>query len=263
MKRFILSIVLLLAIMLVVRAENSQGFQSIHVIVALCDNKHQGIVPVPELLGNGENPTDNLYWGAKFGLKTYFKNSREWQLLSTVPDQKPDVLERCVFVHRERRIFLVADAYRGQAIQQAIVRFLKFSAGQSSDEIPLKFKSENLHLKLGGDSDLLAYVGHNGLMDFELEDLPRQADQKMRQVIILACRSKAYFEEALRTAGAFPLLWTTGFLAPEAYTLKSVIDGWVLGENNQQIILRAADSYNQFHKCRLEAAKKLFGTGYN
>src|SRR5207249_4829544 len=36
----------------------------IHVVVALCDNQYQGIVPVPALIGNGDNPAKNLYWGA-------------------------------------------------------------------------------------------------------------------------------------------------------------------------------------------------------
>jgi len=31
-----------------------------HVIVALCDNESQGIVPVPARLGNGQDPGSNL-----------------------------------------------------------------------------------------------------------------------------------------------------------------------------------------------------------
>jgi hypothetical protein len=33
----------------------------IHVFVALADNVHQGIVPVPAALGNGDDPARNLY----------------------------------------------------------------------------------------------------------------------------------------------------------------------------------------------------------
>jgi hypothetical protein len=40
------------------------------IIVALCDNEHQGIVPVPEALGRGDDPATNLYWGAMYGLRT-------------------------------------------------------------------------------------------------------------------------------------------------------------------------------------------------
>ena len=48
----------------------SQPPKSIHIIVALCDNEFQGIVPVSDLLGNGREPGTNLYWGALFGVKT-------------------------------------------------------------------------------------------------------------------------------------------------------------------------------------------------
>jgi hypothetical protein len=45
----------------------------IHVFVALCDNKYQGIVPVPAKIGNGQDPLNNLYWGAAYGIKSFFK----------------------------------------------------------------------------------------------------------------------------------------------------------------------------------------------
>ncbi len=37
----------------------------VHVVVALCDNVNQGIVPVPEAFGNGQDLGANLYWGAR------------------------------------------------------------------------------------------------------------------------------------------------------------------------------------------------------
>ena len=38
-----------------------EGEKIIHVFVALCDNKYQGIVPVPKAIGNGQYPANNLY----------------------------------------------------------------------------------------------------------------------------------------------------------------------------------------------------------
>src|SRR5688572_17761463 len=54
----------------------------IHVFVALADNVNQGIVPVSATLGNGDNPATNLYWGAAFGIKTFFSRNKDWQLIS-------------------------------------------------------------------------------------------------------------------------------------------------------------------------------------
>lgn len=51
---------------------------SVHIMVALCDNTYQCIVPVPKGIGNGQNPATNLYWGCGYGIKTYFKKSAEW-----------------------------------------------------------------------------------------------------------------------------------------------------------------------------------------
>lgn len=88
----------------------------IHVFVALCDNVNQGIVPVSPTLGNGDDPDRNLYWGAAFGIRSFFAKSRDWQLLTVViPTNKSSsvVLDRRVFKHRHRDLFLVAEAYRG------------------------------------------------------------------------------------------------------------------------------------------------------
>jgi hypothetical protein len=41
--------------------------KQIRVFVALCDNKTQGIVPVGEKIGNGDDPDSNLYWGCSDG----------------------------------------------------------------------------------------------------------------------------------------------------------------------------------------------------
>jgi hypothetical protein len=99
-------------------------------------------------------------------------------------------------------------------------------------------------------------------MDFRLPFLPKKKNENHRDAIILACASKQYFGEALRTAGAYPLLWTTNLMAPEAYTLKSALDGWTAGESNEQIRERAAAAYDKFQKCGLRGALRLFVTGW-
>src|SRR5499426_1218032 len=69
----------------------------IHVIVALCDNQYQGIVPVPARIGNGDDPSNNLYWGARFGVKTYFKRAGDWRLVAEERNPRAEILERLVF----------------------------------------------------------------------------------------------------------------------------------------------------------------------
>jgi hypothetical protein len=242
-------------------ASQNQQIRTVHVFVALADNEHQGIVPVPARLGNGLDPNQNLYWGAAAGVKTFFARSSDWALLSCAPKLKPEILERCIFKHRKAEVYLVADAYRGDEIQQAIVDFFDAAAGASPEKITLP-TTPGVTLTVRGGSNLVAYVGHDGLMDFKLPLVPRKQNEIHRDAIILACASKQYFSEALRAAGAYPLLWTTNLMAPEAYTLKSALDGWIARETNEQIRERAAAAYDKFQKCGLRGARRLFASGW-
>ena len=230
----------------------------IHVFVALADNVNQGIVPVSASLGNGDNPKTNLYWGAAFGVRTFFSRNKDWELISVTPNPRAGILERCIFKHRQTSIVMVADAYQGKEISQTTLDFLEAAAGKRGE--PLKVG--NLQFHTGGSADLLAYIGHNGLMDFKLPAHPTRRDDRQRRAIILACASKQYFSPALEQSGAKPLLWTTNLMAPEAYVLSAAIDGWIKKESDEQIRLRAADAYNKYQNCGVKAARALFATGF-
>jgi len=235
---------------------------TIHVFVSLADNQNQGIVPVPARLGNGLDAIHNLYWGAAAGVKTFFARSPDWTLLDCTEKPKVEVLERCLFKYRKAEVYLVADAYRGDEIRQAILDFFDAAAGGSPEPITVSVASATVSLKARGGADLVAYVGHDGLMDFRLPIVPRKKNDIHRDAIILACASKQYFSEPLRVSGAYPLLWTTGLMAPEAYTLKSALDGWIAGETNEQVRERAAIIYDQYQKCGIGGARRLFATGW-
>jgi hypothetical protein len=238
----------------------------VHVFVALADNAHQGIVPVPARLGNGDDPERNLYWGAGYGVKTFFARSAEWRLETSQMRPKAAVLERCVFRHRTKNVVLIADAYQGRQIQQAIVDFLGTAAGEpeaNSRESANAAQGQSSAIALPGTADLVVYVGHEGFMDFSLPELPhKKKDARGREAIVLACISKSYFAEPLRIAGAKPLLWTTSLMAPEAYTLKSALDGWVLGESAEQVRERAAAAYSKYQHCSLAVSKRLLVSGF-
>jgi len=236
--------------------------RTVHVFVALADNKNQGIVPVAAKLGNGDDPDNNLYWGAAYGVKTFFAHSGDWELLVSHLKPKPEILERCIFKHRKQNVYLVADAYQGRQIKQAIVDFLDAAAGRGQEKISVAAGPRTPAITIAGNADLVVYVGHEGFMDFQLPALPASTNAPMRQAIVLACISKSYFAVPLRTAGAQPLVWTTGLMAPEAYTLKSALDGWILHESDQQIRERAAAAYHQYQKCGLNAARRLLVTGW-
>ena len=234
----------------------------VHVFVALADNAHQGIVPVPAALGNGDDAGRNLYWGAAYGVRTYFRKSAGWREAAVIQNPGAAILERAVFYHASGNVYLVADAYRGREIKEAVADFFQAAAGLYPEKkIDVKAANgEQIEVPLG--PDLAVYVGHDGLMDFALEKKFPGAGGSPRQAVILACASKQFFGPDLKPTGARPILWTTGLMAPEAYTLKDALDGWMAGETPEEIRQRAAGAYAKYQKISLKAALRLFSAGW-
>jgi len=229
--------------------------KTIHVFVALCDNDSQGIVPVPKALGNGDDPKNNLYWGAMYGTKTFLKRSDAWELVAKIDRLNEKILERIVLKHRETGTYLVADAYRGTQIKQTIEAFLESAAGNH----PRILKVGNTELGIYGNANLIAYIGHNGLMDFNVAcPKPNPSRRHPGAAIVLACKSKPYFLPLLQKTECQPLLLTTGFMAPEAYTLEAALEAWLAGQDPSGIKTRAAKAYNQYQKCGIKGATRLF-----
>jgi hypothetical protein len=237
------------------------AYRVVHVFVALADNQHQGIVPVPAKLGDGDTPSANLYWGAAFGVKIFFRSSPDWKLLFCGVRPKQEIFERCVFESRRAAVRLVADAYQGSRIREAVSDFLAASAGADDESAAFGF-SGSVRLPAPGVADLAVYVGHDAFMDFQIAPIVGKQAQEPRQVIILACASKQYFASYLRATGAEPLLWTTNLMAPEAYTLKAALDGWINHENGRAVRDRAAHAYAQYQHCSFAAAQRLFQSGW-
>lgn len=231
--------------------------RTIHVLVALCDNKYQGIVPVPARIGNGQDPDNNLYWGCGYGIRTFFKKSTEWSLLETMKVDSM-ILERLLFKHRSKDVYLIADAYDGRYIKECTRDLLNAASGRSRSSIAYNDSAVGIL----GNAAMLAYIGHDGLMEFELPGSFDNVDFRQRDMIILACYSKRYFSPYLQKSGIDPIVWTTGLMAPEAYTLHDALSGYVNGETNESIRTRAASAYSRYQKCSEKAARNLLVTGW-
>ncbi|MFZ4400170.1 MAG: hypothetical protein ACOYO1_09060 [Bacteroidales bacterium] len=252
MRNFLLLILIILSL---------QGFSQtkyIHVLVALCDNENQGIVPVPKKIGNGQDPANNLYWGCGYGVKSFIKKQSDWKLIKQINNPTNAIYERLIFKRTDSQTYLIADAYNGAMIRQTITDFLNFASGNNK----LKFNVDTFKILAGGNSNLICYVGHDGLMDFSLDSYPSQFDKLKREVVILACASKNYFSKHIKQTGAYPLLWTTNLMCPEAYTLDAVIDSWLINDGAEKTREKAAQTYHQYQKCGINGARKLLVTGY-
>lgn len=211
----------------------------VHVVVALCDNASQGIVPVPPAIGDGDDPRTNLYWGAAYGLKTWLKK-QQWKI-AAAPAPHAKILERIVATKRidGKEVIITADAWRGREIRHAITAFLEHASGAGE----------------AGKADVIAYIGHDGLMEFGVAPRYARGAARRPRAIVLACASMQYFSAHLQRAGSQPLLLTTGLMAPEAYTFTAAIEAWVRGGDVREAAARA---YHRHQQCGLRAARRLF-----
>lgn len=233
---------------------NPDSIKVIHVFVALCDNKYQGIVPVPARIGNGQDPANNLYWGCGYGVKTYFSAHQNWKQVSVKKyDAGNMILERVVFKYKTKEVYLIADAYDGKEIKTCTVNFLKSCSGNFRDSVFIGNKT----IYCGGSSGILSYVGHDGLMDFSLQESYRAVDSNKREAMIFACISKKYFAAHIRSTGAFPVVWTTGLCSPEAYSLAAALESRINKDHIEKAALHAAEAYSKFQKSSFSAARRL------
>lgn len=257
-RRFIMAALLPLLLLTVGKLSGQgQSPKVIHIMVALCDNAYQGIVRVPAKIGNGQDPHNNLYWGCGYGVRTYFRRSAEWTEVKQQQKTGP-VLERCVFKHKNGDWYIVADAYDGMYIRTCTRDLLSSCAGAKKGKITV----DGIELPVYGNAAMIAYIGHNGLMDFSLTDNYISRDGVQRDVVILGCRSREYFSKYLTSAKSNPVLWTTGNMAPEAYTLHDAISVYIKAGTPEEMREAAAGAYNKYQKCGLNGAKRLLVHGF-
>ncbi|MFT3946372.1 MAG: hypothetical protein QM763_05295 [Agriterribacter sp.] len=232
---------------------------SIHIIVALCDNKYQGIVKVASALGDGQQPATNLYWGAAYGIKTFFSQKQsDWKLVYTQKSVSDTILERSIFKHKTKPAYLMADAYNGRYIKTAMESMLEYASGDKS----ISARIADQQVLFGGASDIIGYTGHDGLMDFSIDKAFKKKNNNVRNAIMLACYSKQYFTDHLKNTGATPLLWSTGLMAPEAYILYDALSARLNNKDESNVREAAAKAYATYQKCSVEAARRLLVTGW-
>src|ERR1700677_1314584 len=151
--------------------------RTIGVFVALADPKHTGIESLPMSIGDGDNAETNLYWGNDEGLKGTFDRSKKWKLIDKLETpQEPVVLSRRTYRREGSDLVLVARAYRGSEMKRCIQ----------------DYEGAVAH----GGYDLVVFIGHDGLMDFELPE-PAADQPKKPDCVALCCISEHYFKPRL------------------------------------------------------------------
>lgn len=232
-----------------------------HVLVPLCDNENQGIVPTTASLGNGQSLKSNLYWATSNGMKRYFKEKTDWKMLkSEIYHKDSTILERVTFkknFENGAQVYLIADAYRGDRMEDCLIDFFQSLSGELNDTVFL----ENDTILINAKADLVAFNGHNGLMDMYVEEF-QNTDNIQKDAVVIACSSMYDFNERLKLLRAYPLVMTTNLLYPGAFVMEGVINNWALMKTDEEIRLSAGDAYNRVKQCGVNGARNLFSTGW-
>ncbi len=217
----------------------------IYVIVSLVDNVSQGIEPVPAKIGDGNNPSSNLYWGATYGVKTFLSKANGWRKLRCEKDINDTILERCHFAWKDN-LTVTADAYRGNRIDKAMLDFMQQAATPPN----------------AMQREMVVFIAHDGLMDVQnqpiIDRFPKHAGHN-KQAVVLACMSEEFFSEHLLAAGSKPVVTTYSFMAPEAYVLEAVARGFANQASEAELRMFAGTAYAKYQRISAKAGKAVFG----
>jgi hypothetical protein len=210
----------------------------IAVFVGLCDNATQGIVKVGAKIGDGNKPDDNLYWGCSDGLRSCFKSSKVWKLEkreTATGDER--IFERLTFRHVSHDAVLVAEAWRGSNLKECYIAFEQ--------------------ALVSGKHGLVAFIGHNVLMDTAIDPPAAKAARKT-DAVVLCCMSDTYFDTRLKNAGARPVLLTTQYMYPGSFILHDALEPWLAGKDRNALRDAAGAAYAKNQRIKLGPAKGVF-----
>jgi hypothetical protein len=210
-------------------------------------------------LGDGESPDDNLYWATDEGFVGWLgrRHSGWTQVLhadGTGIDR--DVLEVRVWTRtvaasaawRKRgvpakvAVYVVAFAWRGQAIDRALATYWSELYGTSRRDVTL---ADGTVLGAGGAAQIVAYVGHNRLYDVAPPDWSKleQPGAPVRGTFAIACNTGPFMADHVSSAQRVPLLYTNDFLMASAGAFEGAVLAFATGGDYRAIRQGAASGY--------------------
>ncbi|MBE8363986.1 hypothetical protein [Leptospira borgpetersenii] len=215
----------------------------IEVFVPLCDGTQ--LACGKGKAGNVRSLEGNLYWGAAYGVESFFKKASGYKVVERKDEPSGSSVLRRLRVERtpgkgEQKVSILFHAYAGDKIDDALSDFLNASAGNSK-------------------SDLIIWAGHDRLMD-RLPPNWKRSSRSPKPTAVLACESEKYFGPVLRSIGSTSIVLTRTFMAPEAYLIQALVDTSAKsGVKNKRAIRSAlVDSYAKYQRISKRAAGTVF-----
>lgn len=225
--------------------------------VPLCDNRI--LRCGSKRMGDGDNPDTNLYWNTDEGFLGWFgRRGSGWRAVDVKEAGAPaDVLETRVWHRRVAAtgawrahgvtdpidVYLVVYAWRGTAIDATLAAYLDDVYGDTPREVTL---ADGTTLHAGGASTIVAWVGHNRLMDVEPIDWAARAAHATaapKGVIAEACQTAPYMAAEVSSPARVPLLMTNDFLFAGAHAFEGVATAFARGGTLSEIRTLATAQY--------------------
>ncbi|NVB78271.1 MAG: hypothetical protein HOV81_07750 [Kofleriaceae bacterium] len=242
----------------------------VEVHVPLCDNEFTRCGNAK--LGDGDNPSTNLYWSTTPGLGVWFaRKGSGWKRVVhlTHDTGDKDVLELHVYrrtvaasaawrkkgAPKTFEVDLVIHGWRGSAIDRALAAYAADVSGKGTREIEVGESK----LAAGGAARIVAFVGHNRLMDLDEYAWPTAGSDE-KGTIAIACHTSSYMKRDVAGKTRVPLLMTNDFLFSNAAPLEAAVLTFARGGGYAQIRLDAATAYAGVQK---REVKRVFGAFTN
>jgi hypothetical protein len=212
---------------------------TVDVHVPLCDNTI--IACGNAKLGNGDNPSTNLYWSTTPGFGVWFQRKGSgWtkvEILTKDTGDK-DVLEK----HTYRRTMSTPAAWRKRGAPKQFTLEVTIRAWRGSAiDRALAAYANDISGK-GSSAQLVAFVGHNRLMDLDEFTWPAPGTE-VKGAIAIACDTAPYMKKQVSAATRVPLLMTSDLLFANAAPLEAAVLAFAHSDGYAQIRRDAATAY--------------------
>ncbi len=225
-------------------------------------------------LGDGDSLRTNLYWATTAGFGQWFGRRRSgWRNLQTLTGAATgdkDLLATLVYARtiatpaawqkrgapKQYELIVVVNGWRGKAIDRALQAYAREVSGLDSRTIALL---DQRTIATGGAAHMVAYSGHNRLMDVEDFTWPAAASKPIGAIAV-ACLTADYMEQAVPAATRVPLLMTRDFMFANAAPVEATILAVARGHGYAAIRRDAAAAYAAVQET---SAKRVFGAFTN
>lgn len=227
--------------------------------VALCDNS---IIPCGAQ-GDGDNIEKNLYWTTNGAVVGWFRKQRAiWKELAVRDLQASGTGVLQVRIYRTRitpndswrrrgvnkpfAAYAVIYGWRGKDIDVALKAYLTdlFDCVPRSVDLP-----DGTKLEAGGRAHLVAWIGHNRMMDLEYEELRHllirvdSCTAQPKGMIAVACRTGSYLGRHVSSPQRVPLLLTDSLLFAGTHAFEGAARAFLNGSSLAEIRSAGAASY--------------------